>query len=189
MRALLACLFLIYSALPAAAYIERGEEGNLTDFVRPVPGERICFARNYNAAHLAKHPKQTVSSIRFFLTYYKHESDEHRPQAPRSYIYKLTVQVRDRPGKTFTAVGDCLPGDGVINCYVDCDGGGVQVSWRKKPEIILVDLRRTGHVRLASCGGEDEDDEDGMALLPGADDRTFLLTRMKDSECPDYETW
>jgi hypothetical protein len=63
------------------------------------------------------------------------------------------------------------------------------VSWRKRPETILVDLRETGHIRLASCGGEDEDDDDGLALLPGADDRTFLLTRTSKAVCPEYEKW
>jgi hypothetical protein len=186
---LLAAILCAATVLPAVAYVVPGEEGNLVDFVRPVPGERVCFARNYSAAHLAKHPKQMVSSIKFFLTYFKHEPDEDEPQGYRSYIYRLAVQLRGRPGKTFKAVGDCLPGDGVIHCSVECDGGGVQVSWRKKPETILVDLRETGHIRLASCGGEDEDDDDGLALLPGADDRTFLLTRTSKAACPQYEKW
>jgi hypothetical protein len=107
---LLAAILCAATVLPVAAYVVPGEEGNLVDFVRPVPGERICFARNDSAAHLAKHPKQSVSSIKFFLTYFKHEPDEDEPQGYRSYIYKLAVQLRGRPGKTFKAVGDCLPG-------------------------------------------------------------------------------
>ena len=180
-----ALLFLIAST-SAMAEVEPGKEGNLAEFIRPVPGERVCFARNYDAAHLAKHPKQTVSAVKFLLAYIKHDPDQYRKDGQRNYYFTLEVRFRDRPGKRLTTGGDCFPGDGVIRCSVECDGGGIQVRWSKRPESILVDLASTGFIRLNDCGGEDES---GRALKPGADDRAFLLTRIGGAACPAYEKW
>lgn len=184
MKTWAAILFLVLAS-PAAAEVEPGKEGNLAEFVKPVPGERICFARTYDAAHLAKHPKQTVSAVRFNLAYVKHDPDQYRKDGQRNYYFQLEVRFRDRPKKTFSTGGDCFPGDGIIRCSVECDGGGVQVRWQKQPETILIDLAATGRIRLDNCGGE----ENSVELTPGADDRTFLLTRLRSAACPIYEKW
>lgn len=184
MRWFAAFLLLILGSA-ALAEVPPREEGNLAEFLPPKPGERICFARSYDARHLAKHAKQTVSSIKFFLTYYRHEPDELRKDGQRNYYFQLEVTQRNRPGKTLSTGGDCFPGDGVIHCNVDCDGGGIQVKWRDKPQSILIDLAATGRIRLGDCGGE----ENAVDLTPGADDRTFLLARLAPAVCPRYETW
>jgi len=181
-----AAIILLVLATPAAAEVEPGKEGNLAEFVKPEPGERVCFARTYDAAHLAKNPKQTVSAIKFFLSYIKHDPDQYRKDGQRNYYFNLEVRFRDRPRKAFTTGGDCFPGDGVIRCNVDCDGGGVQVRWDRKPDRILVDVEKTGYIRLAECGGEEDKSRE---LRPGADDRTFLLTRLRADACPLYEMW
>jgi hypothetical protein len=192
----------LFATLPAAALVERGKEGNLTEFVSPVPGERVCFSRAYSTQHLAKHPRQTVSAIAFYLTYFQHEPDVHNPGGQRNYYYRLSVSFRDRPGETFKTMGDCHPGKGSISCTVECDGGGVRVQWRKKPESILIDFADMYGVRLSVCGGDERDEEEeasaetenerepeAMVLTPGEDDKSFLLTRAKDAECPEYEEW
>jgi hypothetical protein len=185
MRVLAAALLLVLGGSPAFAEVPPGKEGNLVDFLSPRPGERICFARTYDAAHLAKHPKQTVSLIKFSLAYYQHEPDQYRKDGQRNYYFKLVVRQRNRKGKALTTVGDCFPGDGVIHCSVECDGGGIQVKWRDRPNSILIDLAATGRIRLDNCGGE----ENAVELLPGADDRAFLLSRLAPAACPRYETW
>src|SRR5690606_35889092 len=76
-------------------------------------------------------------------------------EGQRNYYFQLEVTQRNRPGKTLSTGGDCFPGDGVIHCNVDCDGGGIQVKWRDKPESILIDLAATGRIRLGDCGGEE----------------------------------
>lgn len=206
MKIRLAALFLTLSAFPAAATVEPGKEGILAEFVKPVPGERICFARRYDAAHLAKHPKQTVTAIEFRLSYFKHEPDADNKAGQRNYYYHLAVRFRDRPDKAFTAGGDCYPGKGSISCTVECDGGGVRVRWQKRPESILIDYGGGYGIRLSACGGdedlidknmteeeraraEEEYERNRAVLQPGQDDKLFLLTRVKDSECPDYEKW
>ena len=178
-----ATVFLTMTA--GSAEVRPGKEGNLAEFLPPKPGERVCFARSYDAAHLAKHPKQTVASIKFALAYHRHEPDKYRKDGQRNYYFKLEVRQRSRPNKTLSVVGDCFPGDGVIHCGVECDGGGIQVKWRDQPKTILIDLAATGRIRLDNCGGE----ENSVELTPGADDRTFLLTRISDAACPIYDKW
>lgn len=181
-------ILLAIATAPASA-VEPGQEGNLAEFVRPIPGERVCFARDYTAAHLARHPKQRVAAIRFALTYHRHEPDEHHKQGQRNYYFKLDVRFRDRPDKTLSAVGDCFSGNGFIRCGVDCDGGGVRVRWQKRPEQVLIDYGNYYGIRLSACGGEEDDGEDAKALKPGADDKSFLLSRTKQEDCPEYDTW
>jgi hypothetical protein len=176
---------LLLGATAAWAEVPPGKEGNLAEFLSPKPGERVCFARAYGAAHLAKHPKQTVSSVKFFLTYFRHDPDQYRKDGQRNYYFKLEVTQRNRPNKTLSVVGDCFPGNDAIHCGVECDGGGIQVKWRDQPKTILVDLAATGRIRLDNCGGE----ENSVELTPGADDRTFLLTRTSAAACPRYEAW
>jgi hypothetical protein len=185
MRVLAVALILVVSSVAALAEVPPGKEGNLAEFLPPRPGERICFARTYDAAHLAKHPKQTVSLIKFSLAYYRHEPDEFHKEGQRDYYFRLEVRQRSNKGKALTTVGDCFPGKGVIHCNVECDGGGIQVKWRDKPNSILIDLAATGRIRLDNCGGE----ENAVELEPGADDRTFLLSRLAPAACPRYETW
>jgi hypothetical protein len=60
------------------------------------------------------------------------------------------------------------------------------VRWDRKPDRILVDVEKTGYIRLAECGGEEDKSRE---LRPGADDRTFLLTRLRADSCPLYEKW
>lgn len=47
------------AATAAIAEVEPGTEGNLAEFV-PVPGERICFARSYDAAHSQSTPNRPL---------------------------------------------------------------------------------------------------------------------------------
>ena len=51
----------------AADTITPGDEGELARFLPPVEGKRVCFARVYDADHLARHPKQKVTQLEFTL--------------------------------------------------------------------------------------------------------------------------
>lgn len=56
---ILAALLVAMAATAAIAEVEPGTEGNLAEFV-PVPGERICFARSYDAAHSQSTPNRPL---------------------------------------------------------------------------------------------------------------------------------
>lgn len=50
---------------------------------------------------------------------------------------------------------------------------------------ILVDLAATGRIRMSDgC-----DDETGIDIEPGIDDRIFLLSEVSPAACPAYEDW
>jgi hypothetical protein len=40
-----------------------GEEGELGKLLPPVAGEKVCYARSYDKAHLAAHPEQKVAAF------------------------------------------------------------------------------------------------------------------------------
>ena len=179
----------VLASLPVAGLaITPGEEGELANLVPPEDGARACFARSYDAAHLAIHPKQTVAEMQFRLTYYIHEPDEFYPQGQRNYYFEVKARQKGQ-SQMLTAAGDCNPavGGNAIFCSVDCDGGGVTVSRTGDAGNILVDLRTVGRLRMTlGCGDEEED---AVELTPGEDDNTFLLTETPAAECPVYEDW
>src|SRR5215510_7569437 len=51
-----------------------------------------CFARRYDASHLAQHPKQKVSAMKLLLT------AEKAPDEPTIHMYRIGVQFRGKPG-------------------------------------------------------------------------------------------
>jgi hypothetical protein len=92
-----------------------------------------------------------------------------------------------RNGRELAAGGECVPGeDGKnIHCGVECDGGGIVIRQAAKEGQLRVDLEATGRIRMSDgC-----DDESGIDLEPGIDDKTFLLSEMPADRCPAYGDW
>lgn len=186
LRSVAALAFLASLAVSAYAQpIEPGKERQIAQLLPPEPGARICFARDYSAAHLTAHPDQRVRSIGFRLAYYAHDPDQYFPKGQRNYYFELRTVMRD--GKELAAGGECVPGeDGKnIRCGVECDGGGVLVRQSAKQGQLLIDLQSTGRIRMS----EGCDDEAGIDLEPGMDDKTFLLSELPADGCPAYEDW
>lgn len=169
----------------SAGPVEPGKEGALATLVPPRDGARACYFRVYDAAHLAKHPRQKVTEMRFRLAYHVHEPDQFFPAGQRNYYFQLDARLRDQK-KMLSASGECMLQDGQIFCGVECDGGGVMID-RSRRDRLLVDLESVGRIRMAPpC---DDGEEEGYDLLPGEDDRTFLLDGDLASACPAYEDW
>jgi hypothetical protein len=142
-----------------------------------------CFARIYDAAHLKGHPKQNVTNMTLLANSpYDGEADPAR-------TYNLTLGIGFRALKQqFDAYGGC---DGTnaaqqsLNCYIDCDGGAINVRVRDQNSI-LVDIP-TG-ARIYDPAAPDTDDPD--AGVPpkaefGSDDKTFLLMRVALDQCAE----
>ncbi len=184
LRTVAALLCLPLSAALAQP-IEPGKEGQIAQLLGPKPGSRVCFGREYDADHLKAHPHQQVRSIGFNLAYYAHDPDAYFPRGQRNYYFALRAKMRD--GKELTTGGECASGgDGKnIRCEVECDGGGVLVRRTAKEGQLLIDLQSTSRIRMSDgC-----DDEAGIDLEPGKDDRTFLLSELPADSCPAYEDW
>ena len=165
--------------------ITPGEEGELARFLPPVEGKRVCFARVYDADHLARHPKQKVTQLEFRLAYHRFEPDEFFPQGQRNYYFEVLAKVRGQ-SKLLTSMGECSPAGGKISCGVECDGGGVVAERSAKPGKILLTFGDYYGLRMTMGCGEDEDG-DTVMLEPGEDDKEFLLS--EKSSCPAYDDW
>ncbi|ODT79940.1 MAG: hypothetical protein ABS76_18490 [Pelagibacterium sp. SCN 64-44] len=149
--------------------------------VPPEDGANGCWRRVYDAAHLKAHPDQQVTSMALAMIY------RQQPDDLSYYAYALDVGLRD--GRTGTATSNCNADGELLRCWVECDGGGVEVSSRAHGDI-LVDLEAIGFIHLTGgCSAEDEAEED-FALLPGLDDKQFLLHPEKGAFCeklmPDW---
>lgn len=178
----------LLAGMPAAfaQAIEPGKEGELAKFLPPQDGARVCYSRVYDAEHLKKHPRQQVTEMEFRLTYYTHEPDEFFPKGQRNYYFAVLAKLRGQaPDEPLIAEGECAPHGNSISCGVECDGGGVVLT-RREAGKVLVDLTALGRLRMTSgC-----DAEDGVVeLVPGEDDKSFLLSKATESSCPVYEDW
>ncbi|MGA9428918.1 MAG: hypothetical protein WBV65_05225 [Xanthobacteraceae bacterium] len=159
----------------------------------PNPKAYACFARHYDAEHMAEHPLQKVSVMNLLI------STEKDPDMPNfQYAFRLGVAFRDRRGN-FDSSGNCghaptikdpdnsdiPPEDRVtrpvgidFECDVDCDGGGVNVTLANSDNAIILKL---DHIRIWKSNAPDA--EAAGAVQAGTDDKVFRLDRTGLNEC------
>jgi hypothetical protein len=180
-----ACLSLLASA--AVAQPDR-EAAKVADFAQRMFATKsfdkkgvACFVRAYDAAHLARHRKQTVSAMKMLISAERLEGDT----SPR-YSYKLGLNFRNRKGD-YASAFDCghaqvseVKREGVqVSCHDGCEGGGVVIAMAPDSKAIIVKLDSIG-VWLAD---KPEDESAQFALNGGADDRVFRLDRVDLETC------
>lgn len=183
----IASLFLLQSVVAHAQAIEPGKEGALGNLLAPTPGKRQCYGRTYSKDHLDAHPKQTVTDVRFQLTYYRHQPDEFYPKGQRNYYFRMMAKLHGS-SKTYTAIGECSASGSNIFCGVECDGGGVNIRSRPEGKLLVFFSGPNAEIRMTEgCDGADESDY--IELKPGSDDKEFLLNPVSGSACPAYEKW
>jgi hypothetical protein len=178
-----AWLALAGAPVPAAAEpVEPGQEGELGKILAPVPDAKVCFARIYDAAHLASHPAQQVTAMVFQLEYIKFDPDEFYPQGQRDYYFIVSANLRGKEKPLFSA-GECSLWDSGIFCGVDDDGGGLRIARAAGNDGITVGFDpQIDRLRMvASFAGEEG--ADGYELTPGANDKEFHLDRVDQSMC------
>jgi hypothetical protein len=167
--------------LSAVAPVVAEEFGDdiLKSFVGPEDGARSCWSRAYTDAHLVEHPNQKVTEMYFGLQHTETVSEDW-PEGRTMYYYVL--RAKQRGWSDFAeASGNCLATpDGRISCGVECDGGGVVVA-HDDGGAVLVDLERSGFIRMLSCGADGE----RVVLRAGEDDKTFLLSPQPDDQCSE----
>ena len=132
-----------------------------------------CFVRQYDNAHLAKHPLQKVSAMKLLVTAEMVPEDEHL-----NHSFRLGVKFRHRSGN-FDSSGGCghvklsdsESGKEHLGCSVDCDGGGIRMELTPDSKATLVRLEA---IRIWN---NNKPDDEGLSLSGGADDRVFRLDR------------
>jgi WD domain, G-beta repeat len=108
-----------------------------------------CFARVYDKAHLAKHPDQIVTAVKLHI---------HRPPPGNSNKYWFLAQFRLRGrDETLRTSGICNEKASGLHCFVECDGGGVDVVPRARDAMMYLDRisvgRRQGRPRVSARSG------------------------------------
>ncbi|MHA6298810.1 hypothetical protein [Devosia sp. CAU 1758] len=146
----------------------------LTEFVPAEDGAAACWQRVYDGEHLAAHPDQQVTAMTLSMSFEKYDAAD-------SGMHYFAVDVALRDGRRGTTAGGCWVYDGAARCGVDCDGGGMELALDGTGNL-LADLDAYGYMRVESeCGGGEE--AETFELLPGIDDKLFLLHRAEAKVC------
>lgn len=124
-----------------------------------------CFARVYDARHLAAHPKQQLTH--FALTASKYPSSVKGE-------FDVTFQFRVKGhGEAFEGEGICRGGPHTANCGVEGDGGHFTMKADGKGLLLT----------LAEVGVEGETEFSPVLGVAGDDDRVVRLRPAPASAC------
>jgi hypothetical protein len=139
-----------------------------------------CFARTYDAAHLARHPEQTVSAMKMLIAGEKLEG-----ATSLSYSYKLGINFRDRKGD-YASSYDCGNAEvsdvklgAQVSCHDGCGAGGVVIALAPNSKAIIVKLESV----VVWLADKPQDESAQFELKGGADDRVFRLERVDSEMC------
>jgi len=182
--ALAACLSLLASAAVAAPR----EDARLANFAQRMFATKsldqktsACFVRTYDAAHLARHRKQTVTAMKMLVSAEKLEDD-----GQLSYSYELGVTFRDRKGDYISSfqcghahMSDVRREGVQVTCHDGCEAGGVVIALAPDSKSLIVKVESVS-VRPA---GQPEDAATYSEFQGGADDRVFRLERVDLDKC------
>jgi hypothetical protein len=149
---------------PSAGAQTRGEivsAGFIVDFFGKISGRRPCYARTYDAKHLAAHPRQRLKSISLAAAGHGNE-DELR------YAFRLKSGTDH-----YTGLAVCRPRGKGAHCLVEGDGGDFSLAPAGGG------LRLTVGQRWIVEGAHGFSPD----LARGGDDRIVLLRRAQPAAC------
>jgi len=168
------------AAMAGAAPEDAGFQKRIFGRVLDAEPAHACFKRIYDAAHLARHPRQNVRTMRLLVT-----GKAEDPDQP-SYKLGLGVTFR-RSGSHFETAGGCgaIHGAGgsgkanIVNCGVDCDGGSIDVTLEDAGSVLVA---IPDGARIWKAGGGDEGADSDRRRF-GADDTLFRLEHTDLRDC------
>ena len=146
-----------------------------------------CFARVYDKAHLAKHPRQKVTSFHVMRTLGERPEAENWLPGQRDEAIKMFradgqasvsafVTLRNRKGSLHNTLGCNYPEKDGVRCAIDCDGGSFTLRRENAKSVLLTN---NGFVLMGGCGERSE----SVHLDPGADDKVFRLEERPIAVC------
>jgi hypothetical protein len=157
---LIAGSLIVLAAAPATADV-------LSEFVQPVPGS--CWERTYTDDHLARHPRQKVTEMRFLLQNWRGE-----------YGFDMDIATRERAG---TITGSCsAEPDGSALCAVSCDDGVILLKKSGDDGLILVEIGEAGRL-LVNARCEASEGASPFEIEAEPDDTSFLLRPTSVQTC------
>ena len=155
----------------------------LIPLLAPQKGNKACYVRTYDNAHLRAHPRQRITAMKFLLGVQEYDPRRANAKGLDDLVYYTFSMSVSRRGdkRQLHASGDCFGGDG-ISCVVDCDGGGVTLDKMPPADTLIVRLNDDGIRMLHDC-----DDEAGVLIKAGADDKVFHLSKTDNEACRALE--
>jgi hypothetical protein len=148
----------------AAGAVARDQDQSLSERLT-APG--ACFARTYDAAHLAAHPRQTVT--RFFVGDPGAEWRATQPAGQIIVLFGFEVVGRS---SLYTGVATCATADSLVQCAIEGDGGSFTLE------------ANDDGLRVRTARIEVEGPTDFSPDIAQADNRVMLLRPAQSSECP-----
>lgn len=139
---------------------------------RPDLSERLtapgaCYARTYDAAHLAAHPRQTVT--RFFIG--DPGAAWRASQAPGEIVVLFGFELLGR-SNLYTGVAVCEPTENHVQCAIEGDGGNFALA------------ANGDGLRVTATRVQVEGATDFSPDIAQADNRVMLLHPAQSSQCP-----
>ena len=155
----------------------------VTAMAVPAFAESLCYARHYDAAHLARHPDQLVTSMVLALDpegpVRRGSSNSNDGKTKIPFDFKIAMTRRGN-NNLYVQEGYVEEKDGNYRGVVECDGGGIRL--RRDPSGAIVSIgfgdgygeRIRMSVAPDPCGDGDSNKET-IDIERGKDDGTFRL--------------
>jgi hypothetical protein len=175
--------------LASGAVAARADEAKLSDFAQRMFATKsfeqkasACFVRTYDAGHLARHRRQTVSAMKMLVS-----AETLADDGQLSYSYELGVKFRNRSGDYVSRfqcgrahMADVKRTRVEVTCHDGCEGGDGVV-------IALTPDSKSIHVRIDSVSvwlPDKPSDADGhFEFHGGPDNHVFRLDRVDLENC------
>ena len=156
----------------------------LVPILAPQPGNKACYSRAYDAAHMKAHPQQRITAMKFLLSvaaYDPKPTDAVKPEDLYYYTFAMSVARRGDKQSLRTS-GDCSGGDNIL-CVVDCDGGSVALDKMPPANSLIVRLNNENGITMF----HDCDEGKGVVVKAGTDDKVFRLDKVGGDACRSLE--
>jgi hypothetical protein len=157
----------------------------LIPILAPQPGNKACYSRAYDAAHLKTHPRQRVTAMKFLLSVAAYDPKPAGATKPEDlYYYTFAMSVlRHGDKRLLHTAGDCNSGDNIL-CTVDCDGGSVTLDKMPPANTLIVRLNNeNGITMFHDC----DEGKKAVVVKAGADDKVFRLDKVAADVCKSLE--
>ncbi len=180
-------------ASAAQAQVNPEFAGRLIGSAYGEKGGAACFVRSYDKAHLAAHPLQKATHLRFIVRASGQTDGDNG-----SYSFAVGLTQRGKNG-LFTSSGSCSQsraegGEGPVvklHCGVDCDGGSVDLEVVNGGKSILLKLE--SGISVDPPGSRPDEEPNRVGFSAGADDKVFRLDRVAIEQCgkifPEADTF
>jgi ATP-dependent Clp protease adapter protein ClpS len=166
------------SALVLASILAQPAFATSVKEVIQIASSPMCFTRDYSQDHLAQHPKQTVRSMKAKV--YVHNDQYTKDMV----VLAISAKLKGDTERTYRQAMSCMENEGRVNCFVDCDGGSVDIAEITKDG---VKLKNNGVVVRGGCGSDEGEITRFLEDTPRGDD-VFTLKRSPIESCKRVET-